>query len=179
MKYIFILSVIVVLIVSGILYTLTKTKPAPTTNPSNEATSTVSIHQSGTSTVVSQKLVVLDSSGGTVSVNDFRTLQEVIVATHMPRHYFLAGGADPSAVQASYSTFYNEKDSSFNITLLTTPLGATRRDAERKLMGQLGITEADMCRLQYRVGVPAFVDRPLAGEQLGFSFCPGAVSLPE
>ena len=44
-------------------------------------------------------------------------------------------------------------------------------------MQHLGISESDMCRLSYMVSVPNRVNTIYAGQNLGFSFCMGAVAL--
>lgn len=66
----------------------------------------------------------------------------------------------------------------FNIVLLQEPIGSVRAAAEQYLIAQLGITQAQMCQLNYTLGTPNRVNSQYAGTDLGFSFCPGATVLP-
>ncbi|HEX4104173.1 MAG TPA: hypothetical protein VHZ04_01695, partial [Candidatus Paceibacterota bacterium] len=78
---------------------------------------------------------------------------------------------------ATYTIVYNVSDSSFIISLLSTPLPAARTAAESAFLQQLGITESDACKLNVDEGVPISVSDQYPGEDLGLSFCPGAVGL--
>jgi len=44
-------------------------------------------------------------------------------------------------------------------------------------MSRLGIGEQEMCQLHYSFSAPYWVNEFYAGRELGFSFCPGSVSL--
>ena len=98
-------------------------------------------------------------------------------------HYFIGprpyvGVDDPSASDdPPYVIEYSTNDNSFTIALLHEPLAATRRDMQAFLSSQLRATTEEMCRLNYTVSVPAYVNDVLAGRNLGFSFCPGATPL--
>lgn len=67
----------------------------------------------------------------------------------------------------------------FNIELLSEPIGPIRLDAEQFLMNDLGVSQSQMCQLNYMLSVPASVNSEFAGKNLGFSFCPGATVLPK
>ena len=124
-----------------------------------------------------QGLAVGTIDGNTIVVNDFKNDTSTKTSSNIPQHYFLSGGTDPSATNASHSTFYLESDQSFNVTLLQEPIGQVRSQAETELIQKLGISQADMCRLRYWVGVPNFINSIYSGKNLGFSFCPGAAQL--
>lgn len=70
-----------------------------------------------------------------------------------------------------FQILYYTADSSFFITLLKTPLEATRQKAETELLNKLGISKEDACRLRVAVGAPYWVDEVRGGEELGLSFC--------
>jgi hypothetical protein len=108
---------------------------------------------------------------------DFTKASGVITDPNVPGQYDLAGGANADA-STPYQIFYQSTDDYFGITLYHEPLGQTRRDAEQKLMNMLGITQEQMCTLSYVVAPGPGVNDSYAGENLGFSFCPGAVALP-
>lgn len=112
-----------------------------------------------------------------VTAHDFTLDTDVVVDPNVPDQYDLAGGiyADQST---SYQIFYQTTDDYFGITLYKEPLKATRAAAELELKARLGISEADMCKLNYVVAPGPGVNEAYAGENLGFSFCPGAIKLP-
>lgn len=66
----------------------------------------------------------------------------------------------------------------FQISLLQEPIGDARKAAEMYLQQKIGLTDDQMCSLDYFVSVPDSVNSRFASMNLGFSFCPGAVKLP-
>jgi hypothetical protein len=102
--------------------------------------------------------------------------------------YYLAGssgvcledGTCPTAGQEQgFSTVYFTNDQSFAIAIKEEPLGEKRLAVERFLMQTLGISEEDMCALRYVIGTSPYVNETYGAiDNLGFSFCPGAVKLP-
>lgn len=119
--------------------------------------------------------------GNGVSVRDFRGDAGVTANAYDNQgYYLLSGNPEPAAGQDDpYEIHYSAFDGSFGIQLNTEPLGRMRLEAEQKLMGMLGISPADMCRLNYVVAVQADLNETYRGVNLGFSFCPGAVKLPQ
>lgn len=77
----------------------------------------------------------------------------------------------------TYTIVYNISDSGFIISLLSTPLQAARTAAETAFLSDLGISQADACKLTVEEGVPISVSDQYPGVNLGLSFCPGAVAL--
>lgn len=116
--------------------------------------------------------------GSPVMTKNFKNDPQTIVDSNNKGYYYLSGGLNPTATHAPYSTFYNDTDQSYNVTLLAEPLSQYRKAAETELMQKLGINEVAMCRLRYSVNVPYWVDENYAGVNLGWSFCPGATQLP-
>lgn len=75
---------------------------------------------------------------------------------------------------------FNERDSQFIVSLMTEPLGAARQAAEQRLRALLNVSDETLCTLNVVVGVPHGVHPQLATYQnLGLSFCPGALPLPQ
>jgi hypothetical protein len=57
------------------------------------------------------------------------------------------------------------------------PLAQSRRQAEQLLMKKLSLSKNQMCQLEYQLLVDRHTSPTHAGEDLKFSFCPGAVAL--
>ncbi|MHB8660699.1 MAG: hypothetical protein ACYC75_02030 [Minisyncoccota bacterium] len=114
-------------------------------------------------------------------VNDPATTKDPL----NPGYYYLGyhvseGTSDPTATNNSpYIITYISATHYFNIALMQEPIGTAREDAQQYLMAHLGITQDQMCRLDYMVSVPWRVNQIYSGENLGFSFCPGATVLPQ
>lgn len=126
-------------------------------------------------------------SGVVVTVKDFIHNGETVTDVQNPGSYVLAGslgycladGTCPrGAVTEEFSISYSEKTHLFNIVLLTEPLGEIRHKTEQFLVGRLGLTEQQLCSLDYTVGAPYWVNEAYDSKNLGFSFCPGATKLP-
>ncbi len=93
--------------------------------------------------------------------------------------YCLPDGTCPSAASTTdFSISYSTGTSFFNVALLKEPLGPVREEAEAFLEKTLGVPQAELCSLNYYVGTPYYVNQFYSGTNLGFSFCPGAVALP-
>lgn len=78
-----------------------------------------------------------------------------------------------------YSTLYYQDNEAISVTLYKYPLAETRLKAEENLLAKLGISRADLCKLNIEVGVTGSVNLELAGKNLGVSSCPGSVDLSQ
>lgn len=150
----------------------------------------------GANTTVQQPLVgtsgtpqmtITARNGSTLTVNDFIHNGETAADVVNPGDYYLAGsvgyclanGSCPSGASTTdFSIVYSQQYNLFNVTLLVEPLSSIREEAEQFLMSRLGITQDQMCALDYNVVVPYTVNPVYTGKNLGFSFCPGAVQVP-
>lgn len=163
MKKILLFSALLILIVIiiGLVIWLMR-RPAPTT-PSQPSVSFPSAGQQGTSTS-----------------SDFLSNPAVTPDTNNPGYYFV--GAAPSAGHQigdqPYQITYIAETKYFNITLTQEPLGESRQKAEAYLMQLLQASKSQLCTLNYAVYAPNDVNSQYAGQNLGFSSCPGAVQLP-
>lgn len=81
------------------------------------------------------------------------------------------------ADEPAFQIFYYEADKSFSIAILQEPIAEVRTVAEVQLLERLQISATDACKLFISVTVPSFVNENLSGQNLGLSFCPGAVQL--
>jgi len=92
--------------------------------------------------------------------------------------YCLPDGKCPSGFQTEdFSISYSQTDEFFTIVILNEPIAEVRKQAELFLKSRLGVGDAEMCQLRYSFSVPYWVNEFYTGRELGFSFCPGSVSL--
>jgi len=113
----------------------------------------------------------------TSASGDFLKASDTSADPNNSGQYFLAGTAQTPTSTKPYSILYVASDQSFTIALLEEPISDTRVAAEQALEKTLGISEAQMCSLNYNVLVPHEVNQFYSGKNLGFSFCPGATPL--
>ena len=179
-------------IVIGLLilaYQLTSTSsPAPeTTSPSTqgvELPTASSVVQPVSGTSSSTSLSVAGADGSVIQTNNFLADPTTVQYPLDPDFYYFnssAAGGTPSATTPAepFSIGYIRSTQYFNVTLLQEPIGPVRTEMEQYLMGKLGLTQSQMCQLNYSVGVPNYVNTQFSGMNLGFSFCPGATKLPQ
>ena len=146
-----------------------------TTQPT---TSSTNISTSGTT------VSVATAGGGTIQTKNFikdsTTAKDPINSGYYYLGYHVNEGvADTTATSTPpYIIEYIATTQYFNIALLQEPIGPVRVEAEKYLMAHLGISENQMCQLNYMLSVPDSVNSQYSGINLGFSFCPGATVLP-
>lgn len=108
----------------------------------------------------------IGTSDGTVVVNNFYNAPIEVSQDHTS--IVLAQVSD-------YTITYYAPDSGFNISISKMPLATIQPEAEAAFLKLLGISEADACKLNVKVGVPYGVDPDYAGENIPLTFCaPGA-----
>lgn len=160
----------------------TTTYTTTNTGSTNVAVSTNSLGgQAGTSGgMIALKIF----DGSSISVKNF-IKDPVTVKDPINAHQYYIGPhpkegvTDPTATDnPPYIIDFDDAYQSFTISLLQKPLGATRQQAEQFLMTHLGISQNQMCTLQYTLTVSNDVDPTYTSKNLGFSFCPGATQLP-
>lgn len=113
--------------------------------------------------------------------NSFLGNPEVHADPYNAGYYYVGyqPSTQPENDDIPYSIRYIAETHYFNIVLLQEPIGENRRNAETYLMTLLGLTREQMCSLEYAVYVPDYVNGTFSSVNLGFSFCPGAVKLPQ
>lgn len=121
-----------------------------------------------------QSISLATIDGESVTVPDFLNDPETIKDTVNPDYYRM-GDVTPNS---PYLISYISPTQYFDIVLLQEPIGESRRLVEQYLKQYLGISENDLCLIKYMIGVPSHVNTSYGGRSLGFSFCPGAVVLP-
>jgi len=119
------------------------------------------------------KMSVATKNGGDVITNDFIHNNSTVADSSNAGNYYLAESSTDG-----YSIGYRVPAQFFTIALEKEPLGQTRAVAEDFLLLTLGITESQLCNLNYYIGTDVHTNSIYAGKNLGFSFCPGATELP-
>ena len=162
--------------------------PLPISQTTVTASNTTTSSSTATSSSQSDATMVLaDQNGNQVTLRDFLHNGTTIPDTANPGHYLLAGNLgycplDPQKCQAApsndFSIYYNSGPQSFTIALTAEPIGQSRLDMEQFLLATLGVTQQQLCNLNYFVGVTRYVNAQFTAKNLGFSSCPGAVALP-
>jgi hypothetical protein len=109
---------------------------------------------------------------GTLVVNDFLHNGTTEPDAQNPGNYYLA-------TTSSFAIGYDSGSQFFTIALTEEPIGSARLQAEQFLETALGISQPQMCSLRYYLGTDIYTNSFYGGENLGFSFCPGAVALPQ
>ena len=124
---------------------------------------------------------------GTVVMLDFLNNGTTAADLQNPGMYYVAGspgyclsdGTCPHGAAATdFNIAYDARAQFFNIALLGEPLGKVRAEAEQLMIKILGISQDQLCTLNYYVGTTYYVNEQYSGKNLGFSFCPGATVLP-
>lgn len=174
---------VISLIVIGIML-LVPAKPVetrpPTTLPNASSTSPGTTGGAATLT--------LDAKLGPVVVTDFIHNGETGVDPQNPGIYYLAGspgyclsdGSCPGgAPTTDFNITYDTAHQFFTIALLAEPLGKVRSDVDTFMLKTLGISDTELCTLNYYLGTVNALNDQYAGKNLGFSFCPNATVLPK
>ncbi len=162
----------------GILYFVLMPERQPGADGNIDSTNPFGNIGSGTFSSSSEGELELQlSDGSTVSVPDFTKDEQPVWVSEY--EYQVTG--DPLE---SYLVTFLEPDADnprgeFLVTLLTEPLGETRRAVENALMRQLGISRMELCKLDADIAAgPGVNDAYPPDRNLGFSNCAGSVELP-
>ncbi len=163
------------------------------TTPSNGVTTTFPSGTLNQSTSTSSDepnsihTIEIEAQGSTtLPVKDFIHNGETIPDVQNEGDYYLAGSLPyclpnikcATASSSDFNIVYSTSDGAFNIALLSEPLGKARHEMEQFLMDRLGLSQNQLCNLNYYVGTTYWINETYDGENLGFSFCPGATPLP-
>lgn len=172
------LVLVVTLLIVGVVYLLVS-RSMTTDIPSGSTTFPTSTDDLPVASEPTQgdTFVVSTADGGQLRVKNFMRESATVKDTNNPGSYYLAGALTLGQPEPAYTVTYKEIDRSFTISLWQEPLKLTRERMEFELLQTLGITKQEICTLRHSVLVLYSVRPDLAGKNLGFSFCPGAVTL--
>ena len=128
-------------------------------------------------------IFIKNRDGAVITVRNFKRVPQTVKIDNT--EYVLEGNIDATKPVSEYPKFtisFSDLDDSFGISLNNrNSLGQSRKQAEEILLKDLGIplkNKQRMCRLNYIVGTGPGVSHKYNGQNLGFSFCPGATVLP-
>ena len=170
-------SVVVIALIAFVIWGFMAT---PSSTPST-GSSSVGFPSAGTVTSLpsgTPSISVAAIQQGSIQVKDFKNNPNTVKDPYNTGYYDIAGGSEPGLTNASFHIFYDDAHQYFGISLLSEPLGYYRKQAEQLLLQTLGISQEQMCQLNYSMGVGPDVNEAYAGKNLGFSFCPSATVLP-
>ena len=169
-----ILGIVAVVLVAVLLVTFLVFNPKPSALPAgNSSNPFASSSESQTVASTSSPLLPVTLKDGSTAV-----VPNFITKNQPPTANALVGYQVDNTAPDSYQTIYFTSGSYFLITLNSEPLGEHRTEAENALRSELGLSDAQLCNLNIGVFTPGFASEQYAGENLGLSFCPGAVPLP-
>jgi hypothetical protein len=127
--------------------------------------------------VTSAPLIPIQTvNGSTVQIPD-PTIGKVPIPEGTNKYYYLTNNQERQGNNAEFDIEYGN-DSSISIVLLKEPLGESRLAAEKSLKNLFPVSNSTLCSLKLTVAVPMSISSIYSGENLGLSFCPGAVQLP-
>lgn len=178
--------------------------PAPVnpTPPAATLPSAGSAPSSGTVDVGTQNgspnvtFSVAGPKGSSISVRDFVSDADVVSVATTSRSgveaapYYSLGSLPygvapslateslPSSVNRGYEILYFPDSKVFSIFLYAEPIGATRLRMQQDLEQRLSVSAAQLCNLVSYVRVSPLANVFYAGKNIGFSGCPGAMTLP-
>jgi hypothetical protein len=169
-KLLVLFGIILVSVVAVLIVRALHTKQEPVPEPDN---TTVFPAGTGTQTTgTGLQIQIAGEKGEGILVHEF--ISRAREDENNKGYYSL----EPDGSNEPFRIVYIAETQYFNITLLREPLGESRKRAETYLKNMLGISENEMCILSYVVTTPNAVNSVYSGTSLGFSFCPGAVTLP-
>lgn len=141
------------------------------------------IHQSSNTR---ETLSLAAKDGSSLIINNFLTHEDTRADVVNPGYFVLAGdlgyclangeclkGYETTQFLISYSSAHQF----FHITLTEEPIVESRKAAEEFMLRSTGLSKDNLCKLQYSLIAPSWVNELYAGRELGFSFCEGSVPL--
>lgn len=178
MKKILIGSAIILVIALAVWYFFWSV-PAPVQTPPGGDNPFGTPAGSATSTGTSSgDTVTLVTTGGTsVVVPDF-TKGKPSRSLGTQQFYALTSNQQTEGVAAQFDIVYGT-DSSISIILLKEPLGQARLAAEVELRKIIPLSDTELCALNVNVGPTYAVNEFYSNTNVGLSFCPGAITLPQ
>lgn len=182
MKRIFFIGSLVIIAVGIGAYFLVPPSNSP--NPSSGNQGTGSTASFGSSTGTASSTNPGNSSSGNVLELQLRDGSQIAIPDFTKENQPPTANAESGYQVAGSNTsdfqiLFYPQNSGILISLLAEPLGAVRLAAEDALRAKLGLSDSQLCRLTVDVMTPGDVNFTYAGRNLGLSFCPGAVTLPQ
>ncbi len=179
---IIVIAVLVLIVGASLLWMFFFGAKSPAVSNVQPSGTGLPIAQNAIPTVTTGPVLNLPSaSGGTLPANNFLTSPDTYPDPMNPGYYSLGYSVNqPDSISTPpFLIEYQSTTKFFAIALLREPIGPTRTRVEQYLEQHLGLSQNNLCNLNYTLSVPNSVNEQYAGQNLGFSFCPGAVVLPK
>ena len=184
-----IIIVIVFLLLAGFglwIFIANKTASIPSENlgtefPDGGPSGTQNPDGTPSSNAGDKSLILKTTSGATLTVRNFIIDSDTVADPqnegyyHLGEHFPLDGS--PVETYPPFAIMYVAQTQYFNISLTSEPISKARSDAEQYLLTHLGLSEEQLCQIDYMVSVPYFINQFYTSQDLRFSFCPGSVPL--
>ncbi len=178
MKKIIIIGIGILIVIACTVYFLQDTdEKAPPVEPSASFPGDT---QDDDEDTAARDMSIKTADGRNLRTANFLADEKTVADTHNPGFYYLGNHfseQEEGGIQPSYVITYIESTDFFNIGIYKEPLGTVRKEAEIFLKNTLGITQEEMCSLNYQVSTTAHANEYYGGTSLGFSFCPGSIAL--
>ncbi|TXC64696.1 hypothetical protein [Sphingosinicella ginsenosidimutans] len=122
---------------------------------------------------------IVGRDGSRIVVNDFMSGRQPLSAPGDTYYDLVHSGPVFGNENDSFGVQYQASSSYFLVSLLAEPLGRSRSRAEAFLRNTLGLTNAQLCRLNLQVHVISGINRRYSAlGDLKLGVCPGAARLP-
>lgn len=166
------------------VYMSMKSTPDPiiTDSPTNSFPVSSSSNPTSKDTInTDSETINIMTDTGEIQVKNFVRDSETVKDPVNKDTYYLGNhypfdGSKP-AQPLEYSIMYIPSIHYFNVSLLSEPIAISRVHAEEFLLEHLGVSRQELCRLNYMVSVPYYVNEYYTSQDLRFSFCPDSVSI--
>jgi hypothetical protein len=154
--------------------------------PNTFSVSPTSQGASQTSNIHTMTVAARGAAGSSITINDFINNGTTAADPENRGMYYIAGapgyclsdGTCPHGASSSdFIVTYDASKQFFTIALTQEPIKQARLDAQDFLLSTLGVSQNQLCSLNYYLGTTISVNAIYAGTNLGFSFCPGATAL--
>lgn len=174
----------IVILITGLIagfawmFFANQTVPVEQENPTNVFPIGTSNPSANTQT--NEVLILKTANGGVLQVKNFTLDAETIEDPHNKGTYYLGNHFpfdDTPTEQPEYVITYTPSTQYFNVVLSSEPINRARINAEQYLLTHLGVSEEQLCQIDYMVSVPYFVNQFYTSQDLRFSFCPGSIPL--
>lgn len=180
--------ILVFLVVLGVVFFVMVQTRETAPEPSEEPTPVLPGAGDSQTEEPQATITIQAQDGSSAVVYDFLHATTTVADPANTGTYYLAGESGycdmetavcaQGAPSDNFIIVYYESEQSFAIALTQEPLGAARRAAEQFLSAKLGLSVRELCALNYYLTVDSYTNAQFAGDNLGFSVCPGAIALP-
>jgi len=155
----------------------TPTNTLPGSNPTTVGTNDGTGSNTTNSPQDGATISIGTSDGGSIQVANPKKDPTLKEDSTNPGYYYFKASGNTASTTGSYVIEYIDKTQFFNVILEEEPIGQAREQAQAYLAQHLGISQSQLCSLNYMVTVPYSVNQDFASTDLRFSVCADATPL--